>query len=145
MDAELRGRAEARLTAAAAAYGLADPRPPYRERLRVLRENHPAAFEQAIGHYEGVVLPELAAADPLETWAAYGSYLGGLTAGGRLLDIDASGRAAPWAPPFRAGSLILFVPDDTTSDVLVAVRPLEPSAAQSATIELLADRRLSLG
>jgi hypothetical protein len=145
MDAQLRSRAEERLRAAATAQGLADPRPPYRERLRLLRESGTAAFDAAISHYETVVLPALATADALQTWTVYGGYLGGLTGEGRLMAIDASGRAAPWEPPVQTGALILFIPQDTAADVLVALQPLAPTAAQTATLDLLVNRRLALG
>lgn len=144
MDAQLRTTAEQRLTDAAAAAGLQDPRPAYRERLRQLRENDTAAFERAIAHYERNVLPALAAGEPLAAWAEYGAFLGGLTAAGRLVRVDASGRAEPWQAVPRQLDLVLFLPDDTAGAVLVIAEPLEPSPAQRATIELLVNRKLAL-
>jgi hypothetical protein len=145
MDSQLRTTAERRLTDAAAAAGLQDPRPAYRERLRQLREIHTAAFERAIAHYEQNVLPALATGEPLAAWAEYGAFLGGLTAAGRVMRVDTSGRAEPWQPPQPPRELVLFLPDDTAGEALVIAEPLEPSPAQRATIELLVNRKLALG
>lgn len=145
MDAQLRTTAETRLTEAAAAAGLADPRPAYRERLRQLREAHPAAFEQAIAHYEQVVLPRLAGADPLNAWAEYGRFLCELTSDGGLTRIDGTGRATPWTPEGDTGDLVLFIPSDTSGAVLVVAQPRHPSPAQSASLDLLVNRKLALG
>lgn len=144
MDAELRTRAEARLEQAAAALGLADPRAPLRQRLRQLRESHPDAFGRAVEHYEATVLPGLAGDDPIHAWLDYGRFLGQLTSNGRLTAIDATGRAAAFRPPLQQGTLVLFVPDDTSADVLVAASPLQCSAAQQASLDLLVHRRLGL-
>ncbi|CAN5650449.1 hypothetical protein BH23GEM10_BH23GEM10_12630 [soil metagenome] len=137
MDPELRTRAESRLEAAASAHGLTDPRPGYRDRLRWLRENDTAAFEQAISHYETSVLPALAAGDALTAWIDYGNFLAGLSGSVPLSVIDATGRAAPYHPPLPPGSLAMFVPEDTTIPVLVAAAPVEPSPAQQAALQLL--------
>jgi hypothetical protein len=145
MDAERRSRAEARLQESAAALGLADPRPPLRERLRQLREGRPDAFRRAIEHYETEVLDALGSdADPLRAWFEYGRFLGQLTANGRLTAIDATGRGTPWRPPPAAGAVILFLPDDTAVDALLVAAPAEPTRAQQAAIELLVNRRLTL-
>lgn len=137
MDPELRTRAESRLEAAASAHGLADPRPGYRDRLRWLRENDTASFEQAISHYETSVLPALAAGDALTAWIDYGNFLARLSGSMQLNVIDATGRAGPYSTPLPRGSLAIFVPDDTGTPVLVAATPAEPSPAQQATLELL--------
>jgi hypothetical protein len=136
--------AEARLEQSAAALGLADPRPPYRERLRSLRETHPDAFQRALTHYENVVLPAMTSGDALTAWLSYASFLAGLTADGELHTIDETGRASVYAGSLAARSLVLFVPVETSEAVLVAAAPLQPSAAQQATVELLVNRRLSL-
>lgn len=143
-SAELRARAEARLAEAAAAAACADPRPPLRDRLRDLKEAHPAAFERAIGHYEQVVLPGLAgAAEPLAAWIEYARFLGELTSPGRVLAVDATGWAGPYQAP-EPGQLVLFLPDDQAGAVLVALSPAAPTAAQQATIDLLVKHKLSL-
>ncbi|MEX0907350.1 MAG: hypothetical protein WD054_03385 [Gemmatimonadota bacterium] len=142
MESELRARAESRLEQAAAELGLADPRPPYRERLRKLRESDPERFEAAIRHYEQVVLPAIAAGDALQAWLDYGAFLTGLTRA-ELVVVDASGRATKCVPPIAPRALALFVPAETTVAPLVALAPLEPSAAQQATLDLLVHRQLS--
>lgn len=144
MADDLKSRAESRLAEAAAARGYADPRPPLRDALRDLKERHPAAFASARQHYEETVMPALARGeDPLAAWVDYASFLGGLTAPGRMLAVDPSGRAAPYRAPDE-GLLVLFVPEDTAAAVLVAAAPAEPSAAQRATVDLLVHRKLNL-
>lgn len=146
MSSELRSRAETRLLEAASALVLADPRPRFRERLRQLRERHPDAFDRAVGHYERTVLPQLADADdPLAAWVDYGAFLAGLEANGRVQRIDATGRATSFQPPAAARDLVLHVPDDTASPVLVLLEPAGPSPAQTATLDLLVNRKLALG
>jgi hypothetical protein len=146
MDPQLRSQAEARLEAAAGRLGLNDPRPAYRERLRVLREQHPDAFTRAIAHYETAVLPALAeTADPLAVWAAYGGFLGRLTSDGNAYRVDPSGRSRPFRPPVTAGELVLFLPDNPGADVLVMAVPEAATPAQEATIDLLVNRKLALG
>lgn len=137
MDPELRTRAESRLEAAAGAHGLADPRPAYRERLRWLRENDTAAFERAIRHYETAVLPALVDGDALAAWIDYGNFLAGLSGTTQLNVIDASGRAASYHAPLPRGSLVVFIPEDTGTPVLIAAMPAEPSPAQEAALQLL--------
>jgi hypothetical protein len=147
MSSDLRAQAEARLTRAAAELGLADPRPPLRERLKRLREAQPDAFDRAVHHYETAVLPALTVDEPLTAWLEYGRFLGELTAAGRLLIVERTGRAIPLAVPAAAlpatGTLALYVPDDAGEDVLVAALPLDPSPAQEATLALLVRRQLS--
>jgi hypothetical protein len=142
MDPDLRARAEARLAAAAGALGLADPRPPYRERLRELRQDQRDAFDRAIEHYEQRVLPALIETEPLPAWVEYGRFLASLTTRGEVVRIDAHGRAAPWTPEAPA-ALVLFIPQDTAVGVMVLCQPLEPSDAQRATVKLLVERKLS--
>src|SRR5512145_2378726 len=104
---ELRTRADTRLAQAAEAAGFADPRPPLRERLRDLKESHPAAFERARAHYEQTVLPALAGeAEPLQGWVEYARFVGELTSAGRLMAVDATGEAAPSRAP-ESGRLVL--------------------------------------
>lgn len=134
MDPQLRARAEAE--------GIADPRPPYRERLRQLRQARPEYFDRAIEHYEQRVLPALAGDEPLSVWVEYGRFLASLDAEGRTVSIDAQGRASDWARGAPAG-LVLFIPDDTAADVMLLSQPVSPTDAQQATVKLLVDRKLS--
>lgn len=143
MDPQLRARAEARLAEAAEAEGIADPRPPYRERLRQLRQARPAEFDRAIQHYEQDVLPALAGEEPLAAWLEYGRFLASLGAAGRVVSVDSHGRASDWNGGAPAAGLVLFIPHDTAADVMVLCQPVSPSAAQHATVKLLVDRQLS--
>jgi hypothetical protein len=146
MSDDLKWRADARLAEALEAGGLADARPVYRQVLRHLREAHPAAFERALHHYEAEVLPALGGtADPVETWIAYGAWLAGLTADGRVVTVQGDGRAAEYAPPYAAGDLVLHVPERAQDPVLPLMRSAAPSPAQQATYDLLVAGRVSLG
>lgn len=144
MDAESKARAEARLQEAAAALGLADPRPPLRNRLRRLRETHTAAFDRAIAHYEADVLPGLVAGDAVGGWIEYGRFVGELTAGGRLFAVDDTGRARAYSAPLQPRSLVLFVPEDSSADVLLLAEPVDATPAQKATLMLLVEHGLTL-
>src|SRR5687768_7002861 len=145
MDSQLRTRAEARLEEAAGALGLADPRPPYRERLRHLREARPDAFQRAIAHYESVVLPAMADQDALHAWLEYGRFLATLSGDGDVQLIDESGLARAFNGQSVARHLVLFVPRESSEQVLILAQPSALSDAQRATIDLLVARRLSIG
>jgi len=145
MDPELRARAETLLENAARMHALADPRGPYRDRLRALKDSHPDAFRRAVSHYESVVLPALASGtDPLATWLDYGRFLGGLTSAGGLVAVDATGRSTDFDPPVRPDQLVLFVPADAAAAVLPLLQPVALSDAQRATIDLLVNGKFSL-
>lgn len=144
MESHLRSRAEARLIEAAAGLRLGDPRPPCRERLRRLRESHPDEFRRAIEHYENTALPAIATGDALAAWVDYAAFLAAMSDEGQLTVVDGTGRARPYAPPPQPGALILHIPDEPAGEVLVVARPEQPTAAQEATLDLLAERRLSL-
>lgn len=138
-----RSHAESRLEAALAAAGLEDSRPALRARLKQLRGVSPDAFQQAVRAYEDEVVPALADGPaPLDTWLAFAHRLGELGGAGRFLEIDATGRAAPWAPPYRPGSLVLHLPDDPALPVLPAALPSAPTPPQRAAAALLVEGRL---
>lgn len=146
MTDDLKRRADERLAEALEAAGLADARPVYRQVLRHLRETHPEAFERALRHYEAEVLPALGGeAEPVATWIAYGAWLAGLTAGGRVMAVRGDGRAAEYAPPYTAGDLVLHVPESAADPVVPLMRSAAPSAAQQATYDLLVAGRVSPG
>ncbi len=134
-----RDRADARLEAALEREAVHDPREFYRERLRLLRERNPSAFEEARRYYEDVLLPRVAAADsePVREWFEYGRRLAELTAPGRLTEIDASGRARTFATPLDRELLVLHLPDEAGEPALVLNLPGRPSPAQRATCDLL--------
>jgi hypothetical protein len=145
MHADRRNLADRRLEAGFAECGLADSRATYRALLRDLRERDAASFERATHHYQEHVLPRLAGDDDaIEAWIDYGRVIGELVTPGRMMRIDASGRASGYAAPLGSGEMALWVPDDGTRGSFVAVAPVTSSAAQLATISLLVEGKLSL-
>jgi hypothetical protein len=145
MDAETRTQAEQRLADAAATLRLMDPRPPLRATLKQLRERQMDAFTRAVAHYEEQVLPRLAAEEPMAVWLEYVRFVGQLTANGRLTAIGDDGAATSFKPPLAPGTLVLFLPEDTTVPAFIAAQPQQPSAAQHASMQLLVEGKLSLG
>lgn len=143
---DARERADARLAAALRESELEDPRDFYRERLKLLRERSPAAFQDALRYYEDELLPSVAAedSDPVREWFAYGRRLAELTAPGRLVEIDASGRAHAHAPPLDRTRLVLHLPDDEREPAMILGLPRAASAAQRATCDLLVRGRTEL-
>lgn len=145
MTEDLRNAADRNLTTAAANLGLADPRPAFRERLRILKDNHPDAFASALRHYESGVLPAISGGgDVLEVWVQYGETIAALTAPGRMVRVDATGRAEKYAAPVQEAALVLHVPDQNDAPVLVTIAPVSPTPAQQATLDLLVHGRLGL-
>jgi hypothetical protein len=136
---DVRARGEARLDEALAERDLADPRDPYRETLRRLKERDPASFDRARRHYEEYVQPRLAdpGTDPVTEWIDYGRFLTGLEGNGTTLQVTTDGRAEPFEPPPRADALILFVPDQPAQPALLLSRANRLTPPQQATLELL--------
>jgi hypothetical protein len=144
MSNDLRAEADSNLTNAIGAAGMSDPRPGYRERLRSLKDRDSSAFERALRHYEDVVLPALATGpDPMGAWVQYGQFLAALTAPGRTVSIDGSGRASKLTLPLQPGILVLQIPDDNSAPVFIAAAPASPTPSQRATLDLLAHGRLA--
>jgi hypothetical protein len=139
-------QADARTDAALAASGLTDPRPTLRERMRFLREEAPQAYETAREYYDTSLVPQLAEAgkDPLLMWIEYGIRLGELSGPGKVVTIDATGRARPvrGVPPLD--QLIIHVPNDPATAALPLAVPHTLSSAQKATLELLVHRARAL-
>lgn len=131
----------ARLEAALRERGFADPRPALRERLRVLRDTDPSAFEQAKTRFESVVREGAQHDDSLEPWIEYGRYLGEVSGEGRLYGIDATGRGAPYDAPLDPGTMLLHLPDEVSVPALAVILPLAPTEAQQATHDLLVGRK----
>jgi len=145
MSGGSRKEAEAWLAAALGQAGVADGREDYRNRLRLLRKENAEGFRQATEHYDRVVLPALlAGSEPLGVWIEFGITLAGIRAAGTAVVVDESGRSAPWRGRYQPGTLVLFVPEDRQEDVMPLAVPAAPSAAQSATIDLLVLKKLAL-
>ena len=137
MAEETRHAAELRTEAALRERGLRDPREQYREWLRELKETDPDGFTAARRHYEERLLPllEAAGADPVAAWIDYGRVLAERAGAGRVVSIDATGRARDYEP--AAADLVLFLPEDTARRARILSLPLQPSPAQRATCDLL--------
>lgn len=134
----LKERADARLEAALATAGLEDSRPVLRARLRRLKGEDQVAFAQAVKSYEEEVVPALADGPaPLDAWLGFARTLGERTGAGRLVAIDATGRAAPYADPYRPGDLVVHLPDDPAAPALAAALPAAASDQQRAAYDLL--------
>lgn len=142
---DARSRADAAIEAALAeTAGIRDPRPYYRPVLKHLRARDPAAFARAISHFESVLVPALARGDdPLRGWLEYGLLLAAELGIGRLVEVDPTGRAHPIDNAGDARGLVLHIPDVEDAPVLVLRHPGAGSAAQDATVELLAAGRVT--
>lgn len=141
---DARNAADTRLDAALAAAGIEDPRPAYRDRLRALRSAQPDAFARALAYFETTLVPAVAGgAEPLSAWVEYGRFLAEAAARGRVVSVDASGRARPYEPPPSA-DLVLFIADDGRRGVTPLLEPGAPSEAQRATLDLLVRGRREL-
>lgn len=126
--------------------GARDPREFYRERLRELRERDDAAYDEAVRHYREELLPTVAEGegDPLALWTEYGRMLAELTAPGRTVAIDATGRAGPCGSPPQTDRLILHLPKARALPALLVGLPPELTAAQRATYDWLVAGRQRL-
>lgn len=138
-DNALKQTADQRFEQALAERGARDPREFYRAALRELRERDAGAFRRALHYYENELIPRVAApdSDPLAEWLEYGRVLAALRAPGRTVQIDATGRAEPYARPVPTDRLVLHLPDSTREPALLVGLPPELSAAQRASFELL--------
>jgi hypothetical protein len=141
---EQKRRADARLEAAIAEAGLADPRDPCRARLRQLRSRDAGAFDRALAYYENELVPRVAGdGDPAAEWLAYAKMLAELSGSGHVVAVDGSGRARPTSDA-PAADLLLFLPENTSDPAMVLQSPADATPAQRATIQLLVDRRREL-
>lgn len=139
VDTELQDRADQRFQEALDRSGARDPREYYRERLRALKADDPQAYRQAVTYYTDTLIPSVASdeGDPLHAWREYGRFIAQLTAPGRTVEVDRSGRAYPYDPPSAADRLVLHIPEGRVSRALLVGLPAQPSPAQMATYDLL--------
>jgi len=82
--------------------------------------------------------------DPVPAWLGYGERLAALVGGGRTVSVDEAGRSRPLEGIPAEATLLLHLPADEATPALVVASPREPSAAQRATVALLAERRQAL-
>lgn len=144
--ADTQEEANRRLEAALATTGARDPRDHLRGRLRDLKQEDAAAYEEAAAYYRDTLVPSVASgdADPLAAWTDYGRKLAELSAPGRTLVLDPEGRAEPYEPPVAPDRLVLHLPDAPRGKAFLVALPAEPSRAQRAAYELLVEGRQKL-
>lgn len=148
---ELQVRANACLEDALATSPIQDPRSSYRDRLRTLKAQDSAAFERALRYFQDVLVPRVAdqTRDPLAEWLEYGRLLAELSGPGRIVGIDAGGRARPHelvsdGSVSDGSALVLHLPDDARAGAFVLALPRRPTRAQQATVDLLVSGKTSV-
>jgi hypothetical protein len=126
--------------------GARDPRDYYRDRLRELKERSPDGYQEAVRYFETTLVPAIASGEaaPLDAWTEYGRRLAELTAPGRTVAIDATGRSKPYQPPTTSVDLVLHLPHASSGKALLVALPKELSDAQRATYDWLVAGRLKL-
>ncbi|MFW6201002.1 MAG: hypothetical protein ACOC8B_00355 [Gemmatimonadota bacterium] len=140
----LKARADERLERALRERGARDPRPGYRDRLRALKHEDSAAFEQALRYFEETLVPAVAdeSNDPITCWLEYGVLLAELGGPGRTVEIDATGRAVPREGAAALDRMLLRLPDGKRSPAFPINLPPDPTPPQQATYRLLVERKL---
>ncbi len=143
MEQELHDRADRIFEEALGQTGVKDPREFYRTRLREMKADNPEAYRDAVAYYENDLVPSIAEAgdDPLMAWQRFGCRVAELTVPGTPIEIDATGRRRPYAPPTPPDRMVLHIPQGSSSRALVVGLPPELSAAQLATYDLLVGGR----
>lgn len=119
--------------------GARDPREFYRERLRELKQSDPGGYEKAVRHYRDVLLPSIVedGVAPLAAWTEYGRALAELSARGRTVSVDASGRSSPYEAPSERDRLVLHLPEAPNRPALLVALPDALTPAQRATYDWL--------
>jgi len=132
--------------AALAASGARDPRDFYRSALRELKDVNASGYDEAVRHFQTVLVPGIASgeAEPLTAWREYGRLIAELTELGATVEIDGTGRSRPFTPDSPLASLVLHLPHQKGKKALLVSLPQTPSTAQRATYELLARGKLRL-
>ncbi len=143
MDKEIHDRADQIFEEALSQTGAKDPREFYRKRLREMKGDNPDAYREAVTYYENELVPSIADAgvDPLTAWQQFGCRVAELTVAGAPIEVDATGRRRPYAPPTPADRMILHIPAGSKGRALVVGLPQELSTAQWATYDLLVGGR----
>jgi hypothetical protein len=146
MEQELADQADRIFEEALGQTGAKDPREFYRTRLREMKADNPEAYREAVAYYENDLVPSIAEAgdDPLMAWQRFGCRVAELTVTGTPIEVDATGRRRPYAPPTPPDHMVLHIPQGTKGRALVVGLPPELSAAQLATYDLLVGGRQKL-
>ena len=139
MDETVRKEAERKFQEAREAAGARDPRDFYRQALRELKAVNPQGYEQAVRHFQEVMVPSIASgeAEPLAAWREYGRLIAELMGPGRTVAIDGSGRARPYESQAPLSRLVLHLRNEKGSKALLVSLPPNPSPAQMAAYHLL--------
>jgi hypothetical protein len=139
MDEAVRKEADRIFAEALERSGARDPRDYYRKALRVLKQANPGAYEKAVSHFQDVLVPSIANGElePLRAWREYGLLIAEVTASGRTVVIDETGRSRPFASDASLDSLVLHLPDAKGGRAILVSLPPDPSPAQRATYDLL--------
>ena len=143
MEQELNDRADQIFEEALDQTGAKDPREFYRTRLREMKADNPEAYREAVAYYENDLVPSIAEAgdDPLMAWQRFGCRVAEMMVNGTPIEVDATGRKRPYAPPTPADHMVLHIPLGTKGRALVVGLPPELSSAQLATYDLLVGGR----
>ena len=143
MEQELHDRADRIFEEALGQAGAKDPREFYRTRLREMKADNPEAYRKAVAYYENDLVPSIAQAgdDPLMAWQRFGCRVAELAVTGTPIEIDATGRRLPYAPPTPPDRMVLHIPKGSSGRALLVGLPPELSAAQLATYDLLVGGR----
>lgn len=139
MADDLRARADARFEQALQQTGARDPRNFFRDMLRDLKAADAEAFRRALRYFEETLMPTVAGegSDPIAEWLEYGRLLASLTVAGQTVQIDATGRARPYARPVPQDALVLHLPENASRAALVLGLPPKLSPHQRASYDLL--------
>jgi len=139
MDKVLKEEADRRFEAALESSGARDPRDFYRKALRELREADPGGYDQAVSHFQEVLVPSVASgeSDPLWAWREYGRLIAEVTAEGRTVAIDKTGRSQPFLPDAPMDRLVVQLPEARGGRAILVPLPPTPTSAQRAAYELL--------
>lgn len=142
MNDPQQAEADRRFEEALESRGARDPRDYYRARLVELRQANPTAYQSAVAYHRDTLIPAVAsgAEDPLTAWRTYGLEIARLTAKGRTVSVDPTGKADPFTEPCPEDALVLHLPDGKGPALLVGLPP-SPSKAQKATLDWLVKKK----
>ena len=139
MEKGQREEADRRFDEARERAGARDPRDFYRSTLRELRTVSQEGYEKAVDYFQEVLVPSIASgqAEPLHAWREYGRLIAELSAEGRTVSVDETGRAEAFSPDTPLDRLVLHLPDARGGRALIVSLPPTLSPAQKASVDLL--------
>jgi len=138
MEQGQREEADRRFEEAREQAGARDPRDFYRTALRDLKAVAPESYEKAVAYFQDSLVPSIASgeAEPLHAWREYGRLIAELSADGRTVAVDETGRSEPFDPDTPLDRLVLHLPSGKGRAILVSLPPTL-SPAQRASLDLL--------